>query len=342
MRLLGSLTFLALSLVLPGQAFASDVTAEFESETAGWAGPPGAFLDPTGGVGGSGGFHTIHNDFGITFRNSANPAFVGDFTAYDEVTISIDLNVVDISFFGSPAPRPWLLELRDYDLAQGGYPWTSVWYLFEWVSPSTHSGWTTFSVTITDPSSTTLPSGWEGYGDEDLSANPILPPGVTFADVLAGVDEIAYTTLQPGWAFGSTDFNLVIDNVSIDCTSEVWVDLGGGTVGANGPDTLVGTGTLVGGTPMTLTLSGAPANALTLGWASFASMPQAYFDGVIHAIPFSQQYLFVANGLGEVNIAANWTMGIPPGTQAWIQFLVSDPSVLWDITLSNGLKITTP
>ncbi len=340
-----TLTHLLVAAALAGPAFAGGTTVDFESDTLGWIGPSGTggatFLDAGAGAGGSTGLHTVFNDFGITFRNSANPAYLGDLASKGTVTISIDTLVNQVSFFGSPVSRPWLVELRDYDLAQGGYPWTSVWYLFDDISAG--PGYTTYAVTIADTTSTTLPAGWGGYGDEDALANPILPDGVTFTDVLAGVDEIAFTTLQPGFFFGFTDFDVVVDNITISYPDgDPWTDLGGGTVGANGPDTLAGTGTLVGGSPTNLTLTGAPSNALTLGWVSFAPTPMPAIGGTLHAFPFSSQFFFGADAAGSVAINVPWPAGLPSGTEIWFQFLADDPSSIHGITMSNGLKATSP
>jgi hypothetical protein len=61
-----------------------------------------------------------------------------------------------------------------------------------------------------------LPSGWGGTGAEDPDTfEPILPPNVTFAEVLSGVDVAVFTTLQPGFFFGFTDFDLRLDNITI-------------------------------------------------------------------------------------------------------------------------------
>jgi hypothetical protein len=121
-----------------------------------------------------------------------------------------------------------------------------------------------------------------------------------------------------------------------------WEDLGGGTVGINGQPTLIGGGPLTAGSTATLDLTQAPFGSLTLAWLSFASVPQAFFGGVIHALPFAQQFLFVTNAVGELHLAVAWPTSIPSGTNAWIQFLCDDPSVLPGITLSNAVKLTTP
>ena len=181
---------------------------------------------PTGGNPGAN-LRTVFNNFGITFVNSTNPAFVGDYTAATEVTISVDLKVDQIAFFGQNVSRPWLVEIRDYDGATGGYPWNSVWFLFSNISAAANGNWTTYSVSF-DPRSTALPPGWGGTGAEDPTTyEPILPPGVTFADVLAGVDAITFTTLQPGYFFGFTDFDVLLDNISIERTTANPADLNG-------------------------------------------------------------------------------------------------------------------
>ncbi len=198
---------------------ASNHVSNFESGEDGWEGPQGpggsSFINPTGGLGGSAGYQTQFNNFGITFSNDTNPAFLGDYTAHDEVTISLDLKIDQIGTF-LPVARPFVVELRDYDSAQGGYPWTSVWYEFGWFGQDAWSDFQEFSVTIDDTSSTTLPAGWGGFGAEDpMTFEPILPAGVTFADVLSGVDEIAITTLEPGFFFSFDDYDVTLDNISI-------------------------------------------------------------------------------------------------------------------------------
>jgi len=174
------------------------------------------------------------------------------------------------------------------------------------------------------------------YGGSDLSSLDIL-------DALGTYDFTGLTVFN--WTIDDGPFNpvgMIFQEMTIELADDPWEDLGGGTVGANGADTLVGTGTLVGGSPTTLDLTGAPANALTLAWLSFSSAPVSALGGTVHATPFSSQFLFNANPAGAVSLAVAWPVGIPSGTEAWFQFFAADPSVIWGITLSNALKITTP
>ncbi|USN99782.1 MAG: PEP-CTERM sorting domain-containing protein [Phycisphaeraceae bacterium] len=200
-------------------ANAGTTVVDFENGTEGWEGPQGfggvSYVDPTGGVGGGAGYRTQFHDFGIAFTNSTNAAFVGDFSPYQGVTFSVDLKVDQIGTF-FPVPRPFMLELRDFDTAQGGYPWSSVFYLFDWVSQDTYADFTTLSVTIDNTTSPVLPSGWGGYGSYDPNTfETMLPDGVTFADILSGVDEIAFSTLLPDYFFTDDDYDMTIDNVTV-------------------------------------------------------------------------------------------------------------------------------
>jgi len=205
------------TLLLAGVAAAdtTTTTVDFESGTEGWTGPQGpgggTVVEATGGNPGAH-LHTVFNNFGIEFRNQTNPAFVFDWTTVDSVTIGVDLEVENIAFFGTPVTRSWIVEIRDFDDADP-YPWVSVWFKYDEVGAG---DWQSFSVTIDDTSATELPPGWGGYGAEDPDTfEPILPPDRTFADVLAGADEIVFTTYEPGFFYGFTDFDVRLDNITI-------------------------------------------------------------------------------------------------------------------------------
>jgi uncharacterized membrane protein len=138
-----------------------------------------------------------------------------------------------------------------------------------------------------------------------------------------------------GGPFGTAGFIVTL-------TNSQWTGLGGGTAGINGMPGLSGSGSLVGGSTATLELTDAPANALMLAWLSFSSVPQSFFGGTIHATPFANQFLFSADAAGSFAASTTWPNGVPSGTEVWFQFIVQDLSVIHGLTLSNGLKATTP
>jgi len=204
---------LVVTLVLWAPTAAGDTTVTFDAGAEGWSGT-GA-VEPGGGNPGAH-FRILNPDtFGIALSNTTHPEFVFDYSGVASATLSIDVKVDQIDFFGTPVSRPWLVELRDYDNPPTGYPYVSVWYRFGDLSAATHGSWSTFSVTIADTMAADLPAGWGGTGAETPLAEPILPADRTFASVLVGVDEVAFTTYEPGFFFGFTAFDVRLDNVAI-------------------------------------------------------------------------------------------------------------------------------
>lgn len=132
------------------------------------------------------------------------------------VRIQFDAEARLVNYLGSPTRRELVVELRDYDNPPADHPYTSVWTIVGYLDAVGLPGWRTLGVTIADPNSAALPEGWGGYGAEDSKGRPYLPPGRTFADVVAGADEIAITTFQPGYAYGSDhDFDVLYDNIDV-------------------------------------------------------------------------------------------------------------------------------
>lgn len=211
-----------------------------------------------------------------TFRafNFMNPNWNGDYTAKGAFEISVDVKVNEFArcgFFGCvPAlDRKIIMELIDYDNPYTDpdtghtWPWTAVIYdmgyvpledfNWDWWNPEWTwlEEFTTYSVKVSDPNSTELPEGWYGFGGPEVDWAPALPPGRTFADVLAGVDEIQFHSYEPGW-FYSNDFlhDIDFDNIRIVglCNGEtptIWVD-GDGMIHGGPMDTMHYDGSLEG------------------------------------------------------------------------------------------------
>jgi len=207
-------------------AAAQTAVVTFDDGWAGWSGPQGGggatTIEPEGGNPGAHA-HTVFNDFGISFRTESHPAFLGDYGTAASVTISIDVKVDSIAMLGTPVPRTLVLDVRSHSLAQGGYPWASVWYPLALLE--TGQDWATYTVSF-DPRAVELPAGWDGSGAEDpVTFEPQLPAGVTFADVLGHVEELAFTTLEPGMFYGFADFDVRIDNLRIGRNADpIFVD----------------------------------------------------------------------------------------------------------------------
>lgn len=203
--------FLSIGFLMAAPLAAQTTVVTFDNGGEGWDG--NGSIEADGGNPGAN-FHFVIENFGIEIRNDSNPAFTGDFTGSSEITVGMDALVNSIAFEGTEVSRDLIVEFRSHTLAQDGYPYTSVWYDLGLLQAN--PAWTTFAVTFA-PASLDLPAGWGGYGAEDpVTFEPMLPPGVTFADVMASTDELAFTTYEPGYFYGFTDFDVRFDNLSID------------------------------------------------------------------------------------------------------------------------------
>ena len=199
-------------------ASAQTTVVDFSNGTQGWTTNVNSWIDDTVGNGAPAYRTQMIDTFGLTWRNTTNAAFVGAFQPGRSVTIGLDIEALSIQYLGNEVSRNLVVELRDYDNTSGGYPYTSVWFNLGTISAAL--GMQHFSVTIDDTSASALPAGWGGYGEEDAFGNPVLPDGRNFANVLAGVDEFVFTTYVPGYFYGFTNYDVVVDNISISAVPE--------------------------------------------------------------------------------------------------------------------------
>ena len=145
-----------------------------------------------------------------------NANFLGDYSSFSNIEFSFDVrtNMLD-DFTGNPIARPVGIMLIDRDI-QGGSGPSGVFFEIGTLGVNFNPEWTTLSVTIADPTSAALPTGWIGFGDEDPNTfEPILPDGATFASVLASVDEFRITGAVPGFFFTNAFWDVQIDNITV-------------------------------------------------------------------------------------------------------------------------------
>lgn len=200
----------ALFLMAAVTAAGAQVTT-FDSGTEGWSVSGRDDISLSGGNPGANMDVQLFDVFGADTRNSS-AAFTGDFRNRGLLSFTIDVQVDNIDFFGTPVSRDLVVELRNYDTPGTG-EFSSIWAHLGTLSPS--QDWTRYSMDL-DTWAADLPGGWNGAGGEDPNTfEPILPPGVGLQDVLSGIDEIAFTTFVPGFFFGFTNFDMSVDNVGI-------------------------------------------------------------------------------------------------------------------------------
>jgi hypothetical protein len=179
-----------------------------------WGGNPGMYMGLPYGA-----FQAV------TLRNDTpGSPVLGDLTQYPSFRVSVDFRVFQLyNWFFEPMDPAWFnLTLEFVDYTDEGP--VSVYHVGPPL-PQVVDGWTTFTWDVPDTSAAELPPGWGGTGAEDPNTyEPILPPGRTWASVLASVDEVRITTMQPGYFYSSNFWEAGFDNVS-------FVVIGGGACG---------------------------------------------------------------------------------------------------------------
>jgi hypothetical protein len=182
----------------------------------------------------------------------------------------------------------------------------------------------------------------------DASGPTSCTPGVSLLDAqgTGWVDPAAWQPL-PGIFLCPTFYNgnWVIRACSEDIgppPAGTWENLGGGTLGSNGTPILLGSGPLTAGSLANLTLVNAPPNAIMLFWISLSSSPINAVGGTLFPLPADIKLILAADAFGIFQVSIPWAAGAPPSTEVWWQMIVQDNSSVHGITLSNGLKSTTP
>lgn len=200
----------ALLLALP--AFAQTTVVTFDEGWSGWN-APAETVAPEGGNPGANA-HIVFGGYGLTLWTDSDAAFLGDYGTATPVTIGLDVEAQALtSIGGTPITQPLLVEFRNYAYASDDAPYASVWYPLGTLASG--QAWTTWSVSF-DPTAAALPAGWGGTGAFDPeTGEPVLPAGVGFADVLAQVDEVAFTTVTPGTFSVQVNYDVRFDNLRI-------------------------------------------------------------------------------------------------------------------------------
>ncbi|HYN64594.1 MAG TPA: hypothetical protein VES36_08320, partial [Candidatus Limnocylindrales bacterium] len=121
-----------------------------------------------------------------------------------------------------------------------------------------------------------------------------------------------------------------------------FTNLGNGLAGSTGVPLFTAVGSLVGGTAVKLSLTGAKPATTSILFIGFSLLGAPFKGGVMVPDPD-----FFLGGLptgptGSVVLNGNWPVGIPPGVQTWYQHWVVDAAGPKGFAASNALRATTP
>ena len=163
--------------------------------------------------------HTKYNDFlkvGIRYYTDSS-TFTGDYTQAQSITLSFDVNPMrmEVGANGTAVAKDIYLDLIDYDHPADGYDSSIVSFKLGTLTEGT--GWQTLSVTLNATGSATLPTGWTAT---DANGDSTMASGLTFAQLLSGVDEIAFR-IPPTRSGSALTYDVAVDNISISSTSAV-------------------------------------------------------------------------------------------------------------------------
>lgn len=120
-----------------------------------------------------------------------------------------------------------------------------------------------------------------------------------------------------------------------------WVDLGLGLAGTGGEPIMSATGTLLGGSLVSLQLEEAPPFSQAILVIGASALYAPFKAGVL--VPKNDILLFAGtDGFGEAKQAGTWPSGSPPGSTAYFQYWVQDITGPSGFVASNALSATTP
>src|SRR5688572_15048715 len=160
-----TLAALALCSGLAASASAQVIATEgFSEGPAGWTWTGN--VAPAGGNPGPYARIDLGDFWGIGVGTDVPGAYTGDLTRYNSaLELSIDVRIFTLNnSFNEPIdPENFPLVFQFVDATD---PFVSVYWTGPGL-PQIAAGWTTINCEIPDPTSTTLPAGWGGTGDED-------------------------------------------------------------------------------------------------------------------------------------------------------------------------------
>ena len=125
----------------------------------------------------------------------------------------------------------------------------------------------------------------------------------------------------------------------------VFEDLGQALAGSNGLPVLTGTGTLVAGEPMALSLTNALANTTTYLVVGLAAINLPFNGGTLvpaFEAPNGTFLIRTTDGAGELVLGGPWIAGVPAGTELFFQHWLVDAAGPFGFAASNALRGVTP
>lgn len=177
--------------------------------------------------------------------------------------------------------------------------------------------------------------GWPGTGNID--ADPLWVDAVN--------DDLRLLSGSPCIDAGDPASPLDPDGTRADMGAlpyRPWTNLGGGVVGGAGAAILSGSGSLLAGTPVAITLAQAPSNSTVILVLGAVALGAPFKTGV-----FWPTLDHVLSGVstdagGSLQLSGTWPSGLPSGFSVFVQAWWIDAGAPAGYAGSNGLRGTVP
>jgi hypothetical protein len=226
-------------------------------------------------------------------------------------------------------------------LSQGGtaipYWWPEVW---SWVEVTRLDGGSFDAVSLDMTISNSLCSPFGVSLGSDLGGLVAVTQSGTVT--LGGAGWTGITTLvievygEGDWCSAqvTTDDLVVVKNT--------WSDQGSALAGVAGTPLTTGTGTLAAGSANQVDLSGAAPLATAGLFVALSSTPVPFKGGTLKPFPFLPPLFLTTSASGTIEIPFHMPLGVPAGTDLWVQWAIQDGAAVAGVALSNAIQGVTP
>jgi len=121
-----------------------------------------------------------------------------------------------------------------------------------------------------------------------------------------------------------------------------WGYLGGAIAGSSGTPSLAGSGDLVGGQSVTLTLTAAKALTPVTLIIGLSTLNAPFKGGMLVPNPILLIFGLPTNAHGTLMLSSTWPSGLPSGFTFYTQYWIPDSAGPAGLAASNGLSGKTP
>lgn len=123
-----------------------------------------------------------------------------------------------------------------------------------------------------------------------------------------------------------------------------WTNMGSALAGINGNPLLLGTGALTPGSSDNAIRLHRARGSKTAGlFVSLNSSPVPFKGGTLLPVPwFLDPIILTTSSNGRIDLPVTVPANMPPGTEVWFQWAISDTAAVQGVSLSNGLRGVTP